>query len=155
MVRYCMQQHLATCGPTAIVNTLKWLGRKATYRSLMPRLCRAKGFTHGYGINSFYFDQLLRKHVRKVRMRHCPRIGEIREQLWAGHCVILLYVVNAEWGHYINVIDCSSSGKTFTIVNGFSDCSTVCKIRAKKMRWMLRHCGKHGMHYPKAWYISR
>jgi hypothetical protein len=149
MSRYCQQRESATCGPVAILNTLKWLGYGVTYK-YVKQLIKAKEFHIGSGISSGPFDRLLRQKVRaKITTCHHPTMTKIRDVLYSGGAVILLYLTDLD-GHYIFIPEVSWGGHLFTTVNNNLYGKTVECIAKQTLQRMLR---RRIPGYPKSWFI--
>lgn len=107
MARYVKQPNQYSCGPTAILNALKWAGLDVTlqHHPLLEFSCRAEDSDDDeFGILDHDFDRVLRwagKNVFTVRRSKTPTLEVIREHLKNGGSVCLGYSWTEELGgHY-------------------------------------------------------
>lgn len=113
-MKYIRQPDKYSCGPTAIVNAMKWAGIDANSRELIPFLqfgCRTIDLENpedaeSNGTTDQDFDRVLRYVAKghfKIRRRKNPRINEIIKHLKAGKAVVLSYFWgpgSLKYGHF-------------------------------------------------------
>jgi hypothetical protein len=117
VVRYAAQPYKYSCGPTAIINAVKWTGARFTLRqnhTFISRLCES---TYEFGTVEHLFERALRKIISPaagVWRRPRPSAKEIiRHVSRPDGAVVLLYwhrkmLSETEFvieGHYILVVD--------------------------------------------------
>jgi len=112
MPRYIEKQpHKASCGPVAVINALKWLGKPATYRTHLKK-CKKLGYpTNPAGTSRRLLSRFLRYFKIKYKRVTRPTLNDITKELDKGNAIILLYRTYSEsgsWGHY-------------TFINGYND----------------------------------
>ena len=123
--RYAHQRNKFSCGPVAILNSLKWAGCRAAYREVIPSLCQLCECVRPKGTYHDPFDRALRAvakpagmHVRRV---FHPKLAEVENHLEEGGAVILNYVyrprIGRDWRHFILMVDIGQGGKHFLLVN--------------------------------------
>jgi len=150
-----------SCGPVAIVNVLKWLGRKVGHRYL-PKLRTLCGTTKDGTIPYNFALTLIREvsdfgSVRKVK----PSIRTLDSHLSKGGIVVIGYnysVGKSEDAHYVVCTKKSKRGY-YTLVNETSHRSfkdnlpTLTKRKRNTIRKML---AKKSQGYPaEMWLIGK
>lgn len=95
MIRYIKQNDQSSCGPIAIINTLKWLGHNATYQfiHIIRQLCNWKDarFIDGGGTTDADFEIALEYFKIKRKKIIAPNIDIIDYHLDLGGAVIISY----------------------------------------------------------------
>lgn len=158
-VRYIRQPDSYGCGPTAIINALKWAGFRATlkkhYRSLVVR-CKAKDPDgHEFsGTTPKNFQNALKytgRNLLKIKHLTHPSLKEISQELNNGKAVVILHFNQNDHGssHYTLLI--GKLGKDFIAVNAFHGCKTVAQISDKIIKTWTRR--KENM--PMAWVLEK
>jgi hypothetical protein len=125
-VRYTRQYDKYTCGPTLVLNVMKWAGIQATRKDLkiLKRACEAVPLS---GTTRSRLEHVLRRtlvgkaHYNKVKK---PDLATIRNHLNRGGVVGLQYLFKRTdrrgrdyWnGHYNLVVHCTRS-ENFIVVN--------------------------------------
>lgn len=93
MPRYCKQRDQYRCGPIAILNALKWAGKKVTYKKHIERLTRECKCKAPKGTWWFDITRVLRKYGFSIYKRRVLSAKEIKKHLSNGGAII----VNAYW----------------------------------------------------------
>lgn len=162
-MRYARQPHARSCGPTAILNALKWAGRPATLKREYPILraeCKCTNGTWRY-----IFDRVIRKHAKglfTVERRALPTYSQLRRLCRSGHAFVLAYM-NVGWqdAHYAFYFP--SAGKLYA-VNEHDKCATVALCSKRQLMGALRRLHVPGRcidaHnpigcYPVAWLLRK
>ena len=123
--QFIKQRHTASCGPAAIVNTMKWAGIDASLRGAYAKLVKTGNVLNGTGIHAPEFFKLLRKSLPKNVM-----VKQITKKPFAAldahmtnndgtKSAIVLYVdgTTKDLGHYTFVPSRGKTGKTFRVTN--------------------------------------
>lgn len=166
MPRYLKQYDTYSCGPTAILNALKWAGVAISYRSHYKRVARGcrvmEGSYRERGTLSADLDRTIRElgsgyfSIRKVRS--CT-IQQLTDHLQNGGAAVLAHLEgdlyagqeNVE-GHFSFWFD--SNGDYFTGANDGGPDATIVRTRAEMVRKMRRR--KHaGDQYPEVWLLTK
>lgn len=119
-MRYARQPDKYSCGPTAILNAMKWAGLDATSRNHLPYLqfsCRTIDLQHPEDFDSngtldSDFDRVLRyvgSGVFRVRRKKFPSAKELKKHLKKGGAVAICY----HWE------EAGQSGEHFCFLAGF------------------------------------
>lgn len=160
--QFIKQRHAASCGPTAIVNTMKWAGIEATLRGAYAKLVKAGKVLNGEGIHYQEFEKLLRKHLPKSV--NIERIDErpftaldahMKGDVYGTHAAIVLYADDSDGslGHYTFIPSRSPSGKSFTVTN--VDDKAVTKKTRKFFTKNMRTRKIDGRKYPQVFLITK
>jgi hypothetical protein len=168
MPRYLKQYDDYSCGPTAILNALKWAGASVSYRSHYKRVAKyckvAEGDLKDRGTLSPDLDRTLRTLGRRYltvrKVRSCT-IQQLADHLQNGGAAILAHVEGegtlyagqdeAE-GHFSFWFD--SDGLTFTGANDGGDSATIVRSR-KEMIHKIKKRKHAGAMYPEVWLLSK
>jgi len=128
MIRYTKQRDRHSCGPTAILNAMKWSGAKLSYRSYIDKLswlCRRynrKGIGNSEIDSALRFAGNLRRCDFAVRSVRRPTLAQIEEHLLGQGAVVLTYLWkgdNKAGRHVALVTGISSCRNVFWVVNGY------------------------------------
>lgn len=118
-MKYVKQPDGYSCGPVAIINVLKWLGRPATLADLpkIQRRCR----TDKSGTHDTYLTLGLVKSIKGYGTWEGagPNIRVLRNHLKAGGVAIIGYfyhIRGKEHGHYVVCIKYTKSGN-YVLIN--------------------------------------
>ncbi len=154
MTRYLRQHDKFSCGPTAIMNVLKWLGLKIHYRKEIEwfrEITRCKEDGILFGTNFGHMTKALKmfKNLFTTEYRRDPTVSRIAKHLNAGGVVVLCYrLPKRKVGHYILIVE--ANGEGFTAVNVEPD-RTRTKLSSSDLSHMLLSNGI----YPRAWLITK
>lgn len=160
--RYIRQRDKSSCGPTAIINALKWAGRRVTEKNSKKELriiskCGRENSKGGAGTNREDLNKVLVEDtdLKVDRFVKRPAIKEIDNWIDSGGAVIIEYYwgkvpINRE-GHYTLCTERNS--KTYTLINDKRN-QTVVRRRRKTMRTMLRNKSYYG-DTSYAWFIRK
>lgn len=156
-IRYIKQPDNYGCGPTAILNTLKWAGYRVTlkkhYRALVIK-CRSKDpdGNEFSGTTVYDFENVLKyvgQKIFDIKFLLRPKIKRIKKELKKGNAVILLHLNPDHTSHYTLII--SNEGNNFVAVNAFKDSSTVATVSLE----ILEFWTKKSKYMPLAWVITK
>lgn len=150
MPRYITKQrHSASCGPVAVINILKWLGRHATYDSHLKKFLKL-GWDVKDGMQFNKFSKSL-KHFKIKYKRHIqPSMREVIQMLDRGHAIVVLY----KWFYR------GRSGAHYAAIFGYDDIHFSAKnAECAKYRFILgeffRSAKRHSHIYPVVWEIKK
>jgi hypothetical protein len=157
MQRYVKQYDGTSCGPIALINTLKWLGYSVSYDflNIAKHLCRWKGIRGGTSDldleKALDYFRVEKKRVVK------PSIEELDKHLDSGGAAIISYFniysmpgFKKNAGHFTLCI--GRTDKTYLMVNDRTNRTTNRRHR-KTMKAILDH--EVGREKCWAWFISR
>ncbi len=163
-VRYAKQRDQYSCGPTAIINVLKWAGVDCSYEKslkLVQKLCGCVNPPNGTG--HVDFDKALRivadkLGCLKIRRVYYPALWQIEKQLKENGIVVLSYRWHDEeegsYRHFMLLVEVSESGKSFlTVNNQRGPGPALVRVPRKFVRKDLLRFQKTDPHY-KAWFVS-
>jgi hypothetical protein len=163
-MRYLRQPDRYSCGPTAIINAMKWAGLDATSRDYLPYLqfsCRTIDLQNPTdadlnGTMDHDFDRVLRyvgKDVFKIKRRRSPSLPEIIRHLKRGGAVALSYFwqESGQEGLHFCFISGMDRG-SFVCVNDH-DAPNTATIR-KRSRKTLKKWLRKAHDCPTVWFLS-
>jgi peptidase C39-like protein len=112
-MKYIKQPDNYSCGPTAVINILKWLGKSASLADL-PKIKRLCG-TDITGTHDTYLTLGLVKSIRGIGTWEgaAPNIRNLRSHLKSGGAAIIgyfYYIRGEEHGHYVVCIKYTRAG---------------------------------------------
>lgn len=155
MPRYVRQYDDFSYGPVAIMNAIKWSGRRCVVREDLARLRRATNCKSSDGTGHLDFDGALRKFLPGVlvRKKPCPPIRQIEEHLRSGGAVIVQYCyVEEKTGdkcvHVSLFIGVSASGKSFVGVNDKLHKTVIRRRRSLFLKYFR-------VKYPWVWFLKK
>lgn len=145
-VRYVSQKDEYNCGPTAIINLIKWQGLSASWKDIPEIRLQMWGnkkrekAMRGLGTPIFILDEFIRnnEHLQNtlVCTKNKPTIKDIKKHLTKNRAILLdFYWSLEEGGHYTLII--GLSGDRFITVN-FKKGKTVQKIKMTEMQKLLK-----------------
>lgn len=167
-IRYVKQRDTFSCGPIAVINALKALGRHATYDDLprYQRLCN----THFVRVNGHKgtFPSGLTEGLSRslppgtvVSRIRAPTESQLRHSFASGVSIVLYGyggsggTVTA--GHYIAVVP-SGEGHV-DVINSSRKSPTVVRMTVdraiRKVSPRARFRGQRRLRYPQLWTIGR
>jgi len=159
-MQFLRQYDEYSCGPIAVINTLRFVGYKLTvgdYKMVYKACGTTKDGTRLRGVHSGLAAIQKRLKIRGSHVAYVDKIGmdDIFILLENGNAVLMdiVWVIKSEGrvGHFFIITGHSPSKKTFYVINGPSSEKAEGRISRKKLRWMMRHWPKR---YPKAWIIN-
>lgn len=112
-MRYCKQRRSYDCGPTAILNIMKWAGMDITLNDI-PKLIIDTKCVPEFGTNQREMDRVIRSTFKYVRRIRSPKIEDINQALEARQAII----INSDTdngGHYYSIIN--RSGACYVAIN--------------------------------------
>jgi hypothetical protein len=157
--RYTRQRDQFRCGPVAIMNALKWAGKKCSYDELRDPLTRSCKCKSPHGTKHRNFDAVLREAGKKlysVRRVYHPTLAEIESHLRGGGAIVLNY----KWGknkydrHFHLLTGVSPSGDFFYTVNNFPLVPVLYRLDRKMFK-------KHNLRFQrtdsmyKGWFLEK
>lgn len=145
-IRYLRQRTNFDCGPTVIVNSIKWSGGRATWRDLKP-LYGPCGITSTHeGSKSTNIAALLREQdtICLSKKKSYPSLETVEEWIDRGHAVLIFYFLDEEPdertreepGHVALCIGKDSQGY-FKIIN-YSSEETISMVSRKQLEQDLQ-----------------
>lgn len=156
MVRFAMQPDSSGCGPTAILNLMKWVGLRYSLRHDYRRLFEGCE-TDSNGTTIHKFDRVLKDEVRHLmtsRLRRRPTLKMIDDWLKVPErAVILLYYYNKHDGHYTLLTERLKNGKTFVAINDEHQ-KSVSKLSRENLKKKIRIRRREKYDVPVAWFIK-
>lgn len=95
MVRYARQPYKYSCGPTAIINAVKWAGYSYSLRDNHTFVARACNSSYEFGTEELELERVLRRLTRgfmRIRKRCRPTADELMSHVIKQDCAaIILY----------------------------------------------------------------
>lgn len=147
-IRYVSQRDSYSCGPIAIINTLKFLGINITYKALpyIRMLCNCK---INYGTDEEDIENVLKMFGIRFKGIHHPTLKEIDKHIECGGAILLNYSFGIDIGHYTL---CIGRNKTnYFLVNDMEG-KTVSDCHRKLFMYMTEW-EKLGQRKPYCWFI--
>lgn len=155
--RWINQRNEHSCGPVALLNLEKWLGKKATYAArynywMEHCNCKRDGTDLSCFVESLYSIDGI-----KITPRSNPNIQVIDDALKAGRAVIMksAFVLNGKLeGHYYLIAE--RTPKEFFCVNtlGYTGWWTKASFRSHWLQHHLYYCHECGI-APYAWIVRK
>ena len=95
------QRHVATCGPIAVANAIKWHGTQTSYRTVMKFMAGIRVYIPRIGM----FPEDTGKLLRDLKLRHRARrdlsLSELNKHLDDGGSLLLTYVTATDFLHAV------------------------------------------------------
>jgi hypothetical protein len=159
-VRYVKQKGKNLCGPTAILNLMKWIGARVTWKKdigLCMSLCSPDVATRG--MHSWVMDAIL-KHFPLLKVKkliHMPKLKQLDEHLDSGRALVMAYLHKggrAQNGHFMLCV--GRTKKYYDVVNGKVKGKALSRISRKTMRKRLttKRVEAGAFFYPVAWAVE-
>lgn len=143
MTRYLKQRDYYSCGPTAVINAVKWQGEWATWDDCVWLYRLIAKCTHPYGCCPEHLNKLIRHEFgRKASvLKGKPTMKYMDWWLDQGNSIILRYFwhdhkENERVGHYIFIP--SRTEKYYNVVNDGFRRPTLTRRSRKTMNNYLR-----------------
>lgn len=121
------QRHIASCGPIAIANAIKWLGTETSYTSVLDFCTAIRAYSPQYGMFPFQLDYAL-KTLKIDYSKHCKFTSrDLDRTLKKGKAVILIFDTISAGSHatFINGIDLEK--KHYLVWNRWKGATPWCK----------------------------
>jgi len=121
--RYAKQRDKWSCGPTALLNVLKWAGYDVTYKDDIGWLSEECGAERTKGTFIWKFDRALRhvskRHNLDLKMVNAPSSEVLENHVRGGGLAVVYYSYSLKdsIGHYMLINSVSPSGKSYTCIN--------------------------------------
>jgi hypothetical protein len=159
-IRYTKQRGKNLCGPTAILNLMKWAGARVSWKKdieLCMSLCNDNVATNGMW--SWVMDSALKYFplfkVKKVLQ--VPKLKELDEHIDDGRALVMAYLHKggrAQNGHFMLCV--GRTKKYYEVVNGKVDGKALSRISRKTMRKRLttKRVEAGAFFYPVAWAVE-
>ena len=139
------QQHATSCGPVAVLNALKWLGRKVSYREMFP-FFEELGYDPDWGQTHWWFSRSLSAFKIKYKRFSNITVSDMERELDRGNTIILNYAWDPNNRHYFFIT--GHTDKKFTVWN---QSRSTKKYFRKQFRNGRRR--DNGLDHPKMWVI--
>ena len=159
--RYMKQRDQYSCGPVAIMNTLKWSGFKFSYEDQIEHFQSLCGCTSSEGTFHAPFDKALRIASKElggfnVKRIYYPKLWQIEKHLEAGGVIVLSYSweVDEDYSRHFSLITgISSSRRSFLMVNDFRKGPALKRITRQKFKSRNLRFQRTDSAY-KGWFVS-
>ena len=105
-IKFILQRDEWSCGPIALMNTLKALNRKVIYRDI-HKYRKMLGWKYKDGV----WPESIEKVLKRLKIKYFKRVekkvtlGFIDKYLKKGYFCILLFAWNKDESHYILITD--------------------------------------------------
>lgn len=135
--RYARQRDTFSCGPTAIVNAIKWAGYSCPAREFKKIFKKRTGCTRLRGTDPWILEQTL-KRVPELSIQYVlnvPNLRDIDEELKKGRSVLLRYF-HSHGGHYTLIV---GRTKKFYVVVNDSPKKAISYRSRKKMKKLINN----------------
>jgi len=99
-----IQQEPYSCGPVAIINTMKYLGQPVIYRKEMKKFKNIKEYDPNKGILPYNFSKILNKKGIKYKRHNISTVTELENILDKGNSLILNFCWDYQSRHYAFII---------------------------------------------------
>ena len=159
MVRYVRQSDKYSCGPTAIINAIKWAGYSYPSRDNLMFVARACSSSYEFGTEEADLERVLRQLTcgfLRVRKRCRPTIDELARHVAKPDCAaIVLYYHSSDPsgpGHYTLMTD-ADAGHVI-LVNDTTH-ETVTRSPRCLFSLRLRNMRDDRRSFPQAWLLRR
>lgn len=154
--RFAKQPHDYSCGPTAILNTMKWVGYPATIKyeyTDLVEMCDADPD----GTDIPVFDRVLREHVGQnawIKRRYRPKFSDVERWIKDPTQIVILCYWHTPSedsdGHYMILTEGVDNGAFFQAVN--DGLSVMLRDRERIKRY-IRNRSRASWKLPVAWFI--
>lgn len=84
------QQHSTSCGATAVINTLKWLGYANTYKSTIKDLAN-KGYEPTKAKSAKEISDMLNAFGIKFKLHKRPTVSSMKKVIKNGNSILFAY----------------------------------------------------------------
>lgn len=154
------QRHIASCGPVAISNAMKWAGISPNAYDIIHSVCGAYGYKLWCGMSHYWLTRVLKLVGLRFTKQCHPTVRDIERCLDNGGVCILGYRY-WRWReareHYIFIHGHTS--KYLKISNGHFKTRGKKKLKIKENRKdvfrKLFEQSRRTSDYPGAWFIER
>lgn len=162
MIRYVKQNDESSCGPVALINTLKWLGLEVSYKSFIHiarHLCKWEDARcrDGGGTEDENLQKALDYFNINYKVATQPSLKRLNNHLDSGGAAIIGYFniysvpgFKMKSGHFTLCI--SRTSRTYTMVNDRPN-NTITKRYKDTMRAILKSQADGDR--CKVWFISK
>ena len=160
-MRFIRQPTSISCGPTAVLNVLKWAGIEAnlSHFPLLEFSCQTVDFSdpnnfEKNGTTDHDFDRVLRyvtKAFLKVRRNKRPSFKKIIEHLYTGESIVLSYrwEEDGQFGDHF----CFLAGMKNGLIVCVNDHNAHDKNPNLRRKTTIKQWLKKGL--PYAWFLTR
>ena len=161
MIRYTKQRSKYTCGPTVIINAMKWVGLDASWNKDIEFCKDICGMDKDHkGMWSWAMDEVLKVFpLFKIKKTlHMPKLKELDAQLDKNRAIVIAYLHRGgkcQSGHFMLCI--GRTDKYYDVVNGTIKGKALSRISRKTMRKRLnvKRIEAGALFYPVAWSIEQ
>src|SRR3989338_743600 len=135
MVRYAQQPDEDSCGPTVILNALKWAGVRCTVRKDFERIAQKSEYSKEGGLPEKKLARALTSFgdtFFTVRQRRWRGIAEVKRHLENPKCAVVTYYTHEKGAHVTLVIGVSKTRKAFL-------CANYHNVYKTALAWVPQH----------------
>lgn len=135
-MRYTRQRNKTNCGPTAVMNALKWAGYSCSYKEFGRALKVRCGWYPGEGVpqHKIRYALCVTPELSVVQEKYAPNLGWIDKQLADDRAVLLCYY-HKKGGHCALIVD--KTENYYVLVND-SWTKTIMKRHRKTVNKMIK-----------------
>lgn len=138
MPRYAKQRDGYSCGPTALINIIKWSGKPISYRA-SRRVWIRKCATTKTGTPPLLLQIAINNHLSSYGIAHRlstgTRQGILEHARQGGAVLVRFHWPHLSWGHYFLIV--GASRHYLHTVNLYSDGSALRRIHRKSLMRLL------------------
>ena len=109
------QQHHYSCGPTAVMNALKWLGVKVKYRCDINNFLDYE-YKHSEGMYNTGVKKAFKDYGYDIKRKVYVTIPLLKEELLKGNAIVLNYN-HRIGGHYLFIKSYNANENRFEVHN--------------------------------------
>jgi predicted double-glycine peptidase len=149
-IRYIRQRDTYSCGPIAIINTLKWLGHENITYKLLPAIRMMCKCEYEFGTHDLDLERTLKALGIKKKRKVVPTIKEIDKHLDNDGIIILQYSITPFDGHYVLCI--RRTAKSYFLVNDSND-RTISRMSRGVFKRLIKW--DKNDEKPWAWFIYK
>ena len=84
------QQHNTSCGATAVINALKWLGYSNTYKATIKDLA-SKGYEPTKGKRAKEISDMLNAFSIRFKLHKKPTVSSMKKIIKSGNSMVFVY----------------------------------------------------------------
>jgi len=145
MPRYIKQRHERSCGPTALMNAVKWAGYSLSYEDYIDYYAKLCDYKKGDDFGTHWLNLhraiLATPELKLVALLNRPTLRQLDRFLNKGFSAIVRYK-HSKGGHFAFVP--KHTAKFYYMVNGPRSKATLCRISRKDISKKLRYVDLQG-----------
>ena len=160
ILRYIKQQNSYSCGPVAILNSLKWGEAPVTYNYHYSQLvddCKTKETDdREYGTSSYDFDRTLRKYGSKYFKIYKPQqctYSQFEKHITDGGAAVLCFF-HSGGGHFSFFPEYNQETKMFLSINDIIR-ETFAEQPKEEIMKRFKKRKISGCVYPHVWLLTK